>query len=103
MSAKPTPAPWRVFNEGGVIEIQDANGDPVIFWQGFDRSERSHATHLANARLIVGAVNAHGVRGSGETKCPNCGVFRDALGHIHHARHCALGVQGQVKRGGDGV
>jgi hypothetical protein len=58
MAAKPTPRPWRVFNVAGVIEIQDAKGEPVVFWQGFDRTERSHATHLANARLIVAAVNA---------------------------------------------
>lgn len=63
MAAKPTPRPWRVFNVAGVIEIQDADGKAVVFWQGFDRTERSRATHLANARLIVEAVNAYGVGG----------------------------------------
>lgn len=62
MSTKPTSTPWRVFNEDGLVEIHDAHGEPVVFWQGFDRSERSRAKHLANARFIVKAVNAYGAR-----------------------------------------
>jgi hypothetical protein len=54
-----TPTPWKVFAQGTVTEIQDDNGKVVISWMGFDDSGITLATHRANARLIVKAVNAY--------------------------------------------
>lgn len=56
-----TPGPWKVYHAllrkqfpgNRIIEIQDANGDAVVMWSGFDNSDRLKKTHLANARLIA--------------------------------------------------
>lgn len=53
-----TPTPWKVFAQGKVTEIIGGDGKPVVRWMGFDDSDRTLATHRANARLIVRAVNA---------------------------------------------
>ncbi len=54
-----TPGPWRVFKAGGIIEIQEANkpdtAPAVVFWGGFDRSDKPRKEHEANAELIAAA------------------------------------------------
>ena len=56
---KHTPTPWKVFAKGNVTEIHDSDGKAVVNWLGFDDSFRTLATHRANARLIVKAVNSY--------------------------------------------
>lgn len=59
MEMKPTPIPWRVFNENKLIAIMEANSnDEIVHWAGFD-SSYFHLDALANAVLIVEAVNNH--------------------------------------------
>lgn len=62
--SKMPPIPWRVY-EGKlrpqystrIIEIVDADGEPVIPWRGFDASDRSFAERRRIAHLIVTLVN----------------------------------------------
>lgn len=54
-----TPTPWRVFNENGVISVMESGSNKeIIHWAGFDSSS-FQKENLANAQLIVTAVNAH--------------------------------------------
>ena len=53
-----TKTPWKLFGQH-LVEIQDAHGNPIVGWMGFDDSRRSFEEHQANGRLIVEAVNAH--------------------------------------------
>ena len=53
-----TETPWKLFGQH-LVEIQDAHGNPIVGWMGFDDSRRSFEEHQANGRLIVEAVNAH--------------------------------------------
>ena len=57
--SKHTKTPWKVFAKGNVTEINGSDGKAVIRWMGFDDSDLTLATHRANARLIVKAVNAY--------------------------------------------
>ncbi len=58
-----TPGPWKVYHAllrpqfpgNKIIEVQEANGNAVVRWAGFDDSDRLKRTHLANARLIAAA------------------------------------------------
>lgn len=59
MSEKHTPGPWKAFNEHQTVAILDSQGNEVVFWLGFDNSDRPHAEHVANAERIVQCVNAH--------------------------------------------
>ena len=60
---KHTPGPWKVYHAllrpqfpgEKIIEVQDADGNAVVKWTGFDDSGRLKKTHLANARLMAGA------------------------------------------------
>lgn len=63
--AKLPAAPLRVFSANDTTAILDANGDEVVFWQGFDRAERTRAEHNLLARELVRLFNAaHGVKAS---------------------------------------
>lgn len=55
--AKLPPAPLRVFSANDTTAILDANGNEVVFWQGFDRSERTRAEHNLLARELVARYN----------------------------------------------
>lgn len=57
--SKSTPTPWSVKTNMTYIEIDAGTGCPVVSWPGFDDSNRSYQEHVANAALIVRAVNAH--------------------------------------------
>ncbi len=58
-----TQGPWKVyyallrpqFPGPRIIEVQDADGNAVVAWPGFDNSDRLKKTHLANARLMAAA------------------------------------------------
>ena len=59
--AQHSPIPWKVFADGKTIAI--FRGDSVkeiIGWTGFDSSDFPEQ-NLANAQLIVQAVNSHEV------------------------------------------
>lgn len=51
--------PFSIFNQNKVIQINDAEGNAVCHWMGFDSADQSHKEKLANAELIVTACNAH--------------------------------------------
>lgn len=50
-------APLRAAFPTPIIEIQDANGKPIVQWAGFDHDERAVKKN-ANAAFIVAAKNA---------------------------------------------
>lgn len=52
-TAPHTAGPWHVFCVGRTLEVQDAQGQPVIAWTGFDRSEIPFAVHRANATMAA--------------------------------------------------
>lgn len=57
-----TPGPWKHYhakelrpglgNGTPVNEVNGADGDPVVFWTGFDRGRRSKKQVKADARFI---------------------------------------------------
>jgi hypothetical protein len=56
--------PWYVYADKlrpqfstRIVEIQDANGDTVINWGGFDTSEISYKARVKLAQRIVDAIN----------------------------------------------
>jgi hypothetical protein len=58
-----TPGPWTLFHKGSTIQISDKrgpkdghkSGNAVVFWTGFDASDKPLAEKIANARLIAAA------------------------------------------------
>lgn len=50
-----TLGPWTLFAREKVVEVQDANGKPVVTWAGFDDSRRPLKVRKANGRLIAAA------------------------------------------------
>jgi hypothetical protein len=60
--SKHTPTPWKVFVHGRVTEVHDKDSKAIVSWMGFDEPDRTLATHRANARLIVKAVNAYAAK-----------------------------------------
>src|SRR5579863_2625976 len=52
-----TPTPWVAFNKLGVLAIMRGTKE-VIHWAGFDSSQFPKQ-NVANAKLIVEAVNSH--------------------------------------------
>jgi hypothetical protein len=62
-----TPLPWKFYHETfrkeisdmKVTEIQDASGNAIVRWPGFDGVPQSKKEMLANARFIVTACNNH--------------------------------------------
>ena len=60
--AKHTPTPWKVYSAPlrreyptPIIEILDANDEPVVKWTGFDGVDYPKRKRLANARLMAAA------------------------------------------------
>jgi len=61
--AERTPGPWFVYNEPlrpqlgmqKIIEIQDAYGEAIVPWSGFDACDFPTKIKLANARFIAAA------------------------------------------------
>lgn len=60
--ARPTKGPWHVYSAPLrpefptiIIEVQDAKGEAVVPWGGFDAAHQTKAVKLANARLIAAA------------------------------------------------
>jgi DNA-binding NarL/FixJ family response regulator len=62
MMEKPTRTPWALFHSNGVIAIRNprsrSSHNEIVFWSGFDASHYPKQA-LANATLIVKAVNSH--------------------------------------------
>ena len=61
-----TKLPWAVWNgdksleyRRGVIEIQDAKGNSICHWTGFDSAPQAKRVQDANAQFIVRAANNH--------------------------------------------
>ena len=54
-----TKTPWKAFIKGTVIEVEDADGNPIIAWPGFDSSHYPVNIDKDNAVFIVRAVNSH--------------------------------------------
>jgi hypothetical protein len=60
--SKHTPGPWKLYGPKKlrpqfskiILEVQDANGLPVIPWTGFE-NDRTKSENRANARLIAAA------------------------------------------------
>jgi|ERR1044072_3538970 hypothetical protein len=80
---KATPRPWRLFSacletQTPILEIQDAKGKPVVKWSGFDGIDRSKRKVIANAELIVRAVNAY------DELLAACRAAYDALRSYQH-------------------
>ena len=59
----PTKRPWKLYQSGSVLEIQDGAGKAIVHWAGFDSAwDSGHMPYPrleANAKLIVEAVNAY--------------------------------------------
>src|SRR5260221_9846066 len=63
VKGKHTPGPWKVyhaalrpqFSSNKIIEIQSDHAKAIVQWMGFDDSDRSKKTHLANAQLMAAA------------------------------------------------
>lgn len=59
---KHTPGPWKVYSAPlrpnfptPIIEVQDAEGTPIVKWGGFDGCDQPKGRVAANARLIASA------------------------------------------------
>jgi hypothetical protein len=62
MNEKPehSPTPWKVKVYPSLVEIvSESRALPVVHWLGFDESSIPRHEHVANATLIVEAVNAY--------------------------------------------
>lgn len=62
---KKHPLPWYVFadklrpnfSDAMIVEVCDANAQPVLPWGGFDAMGVTHKEQKAIAKFIVDAVN----------------------------------------------